>query len=320
MIEQFLQEMYRHAPPDAAVLMSQFRGDPTTDMSPRRWVARPVRSVHQLDEKANVYFTVSLMGKNAAGEYRRRKENFVGGVLLMIDDLGSGPGSKFPMATIDKLEPTALIETSPDNYQAVYFFDRLVTNPKEFDALIKTFIEHEFLGNDPGMSGVNRVFRPPFGVNGKAKHNNHTVRCVHWHPNNRYSPSDIARAFDLTLHPPAVPRPRHATKNVADEIRHFIAVREALRAARMLKRNESNLGGWIDVRCPWTHEHSGSVDNGAAIAEPSEDNGWTGAFRCHHGSCMDRGWRDLTEWLANEQGDLLAHVNAHAKRFEDYVQ
>ena len=34
--------------------------------------------------------------------------------------------------------------------------------------------------------------------------------------------------------------------------------------------------------------------------EPAPENDYYGAFRCHHGHCINRGWADLTEWV-NEQ-------------------
>ena len=81
----------------------------------------------QLDERANVYFCVSGMRKGDDGRWRRSKDNFAGGLCLMIDDLGDGPGSRAPLSTIKALKPTALVETSPSNYQAIYLFDGLVT-------------------------------------------------------------------------------------------------------------------------------------------------------------------------------------------------
>ena len=76
----------------------------------------------RIDDDANVYFTVAAFRQNDRGEWRRRKDQFAGGILLMIDDLGDGPGSKFQLSKIDELPPTALIETSPGNFQAIYMF------------------------------------------------------------------------------------------------------------------------------------------------------------------------------------------------------
>lgn len=311
MIEEFITAMRKHVPDSARIMFCAFRGDPNDDI-PGKWKSRVLsRGAAQLDAASNIYFCVSAMQKNARGEFRRRKENFAGGLLLMIDDLGDGPGAKFPLALIDPLPPTCLIETSPQNFQAVYMFDRLVDDMDLFDALIRAFIDRQFLSADTGMAGVNRVFRPPIGVNGKAKYGGWSVQCAEWMPDRRYTVAEIAKAFDLTL----VRRVR-AQRDTAqvlaaapDRIEAFVSVRESLRSAGMLKTDQEDYSGWIQMVCPWTAEHTAHADTGAAIRVPEVENEWYGAFRCHHGHCDGKGWRDLTQWLADEQAELLAMIN-----------
>lgn len=314
----FIKAMYAHVPEDSRVMACQFAGDPNADVK-GKWVARTLTSVHQLDDSANVYVAVSAMNRNERGEYRRRKENFAGGILLMIDDLGDGPGSKFPMSLIKNVPPTALIETSPGNHQAVFMFRGLVTEPRSMEALINGFIAKKFLGKDTGMSGINRVFRPPFGVNGKPKYRTSSspegwrVRCVDWQPSKRYTIGDLASAFDITLSDySGVRKPSGATLGKSEGMKAFVQVRQALRSAAMLKREEADMSGWQDIVCPWTDNHTDRVDSGAAIREPAEENGWTGAFRCHHGTCQGKGWKALTDWLAENQAELLARINDNA--------
>lgn len=316
MIEQFVAEMRRNLPDHARMLLCQFRGSPDDDIK-GKWRAKVLDDPGLIDHAANVYLCVSAMQRNDRGEFRRRKENFAGGLLLMVDDLGTGPGSKFPLSTIDPAPPTALVETSPGNFQAIYFFDKLVTDMRLFEALIKAFIDAQFLGRDTGMAGVNRVFRPPAGVNGKAKHNGWRVRMTEWHPDRRYSVEQLVKAFGLTLNLRGKPVPRGATVDKAESIRRFIEVRSALRSAGMLKKEEADLSGWADVECPWTHEHTNAVDNGAAIALPSDENAWQGSFVCHHAGCREKGWRHLTQWLAVQQEELLDLINKTAKDWHD---
>jgi hypothetical protein len=320
-MRDFLRAMYKYVPEEARVMACQFRGDPNADFK-GKWRAIPVKNVAQFDSGANVYLAVSAMKKNEAGEYRRRKDNFCGGILLMIDDVGDGPGSKFPLKLICKLRPTALIETSPRNHQAVYMFDSLVTDADLFDRLIYGFIAKQFLGKDTGMAGINRVFRPPFGVNGKPKYGGWQVTCnEYWCPENRHSVEAIAKAFDIDLNAQGHARkPSGATLARSDTLAAFVHVRQALRQAGMLKKEDVDRAGWQDIVCPWTGEHTGQADNGAAIREPAEENGWTGAFRCHHGGCTERGWRELTEWLAENEEALLGDINRQAFDFEHYIR
>lgn len=309
---EFCRRMLRDVPEEARVMLCQFRGDPGADLK-GKWRASVLRRPDQIDQWANVYLCVSAMKKNERGEFRRRKENFAAGLLLMIDDIGTGIGSKFPMSLLDALAPTGLIETSRDNFQAVYFFDQPITDIRLFQRLITAFIAEQFLGNDPGMAGVNRVFRPPAGTNGKPKHDGWRVLLHEWAPERQYSPQALVDAFGLTLEPAGRRDiPRGATVDKAEAIRAFISVRGALASSGMLKRDSSDRAGWQDLLCPWTSTHTGGVDNGAAIREPDEANAWAGAFKCHHGSCADRHWRDLTQWLAEEHAEVLLMINNQA--------
>lgn len=311
-IKQFLTQVNSNVPDHARLMISQFRGDPNDDV-PRKWVAKPLTRLRQLDSEANIYLCVSAMQQNDRGEFRRRKANFAGGLLLMIDDLGSGKGAKFPLEMVDALPPTALIETSPDNYQAVYIFSELVTDRQKFENLIKGFIEKQFLGKDTGMAGVNRVFRPPYGINGKAKYGgNFRVRLERWNPENLYTIKQIAQAYKIDLNRASAKIPRGATSDKASLIENFILVRSSLRAAGMIKKEDSDLEGWIQIRCPWVSNHTAQKDNGAAIRIPDEENGFNGAFRCHHGSCADKHWRDLTQWLSDSQAEILEQININA--------
>lgn len=319
MIDDFYHEMKRFVPSEGRVMMCAFRGDPNADIA-GKWRAKVLNTTDLIDEKANVYLCVSAMKKNERGEFRRRKENFAGGLLLMIDDIGSGKGAKFPMSVLDPLPPTAMIETSPDNFQAMYFFDSLVEDMDEFDALIRAFIQRQFLGTDTGQAGVNRVFRPPAGVNGKPKYGGWNVRCTDWHPERRYSVKEIAKAFKLSL-VKARPIPRDvgmATAAKAESIRAFIDTRAMLRAGGFLKSEVADYSGWIPVRCPWTADHTDQADNGAAIRLPSEENRFVGAFRCFHGHCETRGWRELTDWLLDEIEEVLEAANRDCLPFESY--
>jgi len=312
LMKEFLGEMYRYAPENSMVMACTFRGDPNADI-PGKWRARPIVDIDNLDDGANVYLSVSAMGRNERGEYRRRKENYAAGLLLMIDDVGTGAGSKFSLSALDPALPTALIETSPGNCQAVYMFNGPVVDSERFNALINGFIARQFLGKDTGMAGINRVFRPPYGTNGKPKYNHWAVRCEGWHPEARYSLDELAEAFTIVLtdYMPTRRKPL-ATAGMAVGMRAFVQVRQSLRAAGMLKASEPDVSGWQNIVCPWTAEHTGSVDNGAAIREPAEENGWVGAFRCHHGCCLGRGWRELTEVLAAEDALGLEAVNSAA--------
>ena len=126
----------------------------------------------------------------------------------------------------------------------------------------------------------------------------------------RYTPDAIREAFGLrsamakrtarqtddSLHHAAGTHP----EVIRERVMAFRSFLQGLRDRRMLKSSEPDMGGWIEVSCPWSGDHTARADNGAAIRMPSEENLYHGAFKCHHGGCAERGWRELTDWLAEE--------------------
>ena len=312
--ESFFELLNSMVDETCRVIFCQFRGDPNAD-DPTKWRAHVLNYPEAVDEKANVYLCVSAMKAGDDGKFRRKKANFAGGLLLMIDDLGTGPGSKFPLSLLDAAPPTALIETSPDNFQAVYVFEQRVTDADEFNSLIKAFIAQKFLdGKDPGMAGINRVFRPPVGINGKPKYGgNFTVRLREWHPERRFTVASLCEAFGLKLEPPGVRRRRIPPEGVEESVAAFKATLAELRECGMVKRDDPSADLWLSIVCPWVAEHTGSADNGAALRLPHDDNGYNGGFKCHHGACAEKGWRDVTDWLADEHEHVLDSINAAAE-------
>ena len=317
-----LREYYlaatKYLPIDAGIIYNQFRGDPAEDAN---FKPRLLTNLNQLDPQANIYWTVAAMRQNDKGEWRRRKDNFAGGLLLMIDDLGSGPGAKFPLDMISVLAPTALIETSPDNFQAIYMFDTLVEDQREFNALIDAFVRKQFLGNDTGMTGVTRVYRPPAGINGKPKYGGRfQVRLANFEPQRRYSVNDLCRYYELVL---AKRAPKKgflplADAVVKDRVETFQRVYKELYRCGMIK-GKADESGWIEMSCPWSDRHTGGVDNGAAIKLPDVSNSYHGAYKCHHGGCAGKEWRMLTDFIAEGDAELMEEINQNHKQFEEMM-
>lgn len=300
-MKEFFELLRSMLPQDSRILYCQFRGSPEENIE-GKWFARVLNNPDVLDDKANVYLCVSAMKKDPVVGWKRRKDCFAGGLLLMIDDVGDGAGSKFPLSHIDKLPPTALIETSPDNYQAVYVFDKPILDQRKFDALIHAFVRAEFLDKDPGMKGVTRVFRPPFGINGKEKHMRDgkpfQVRMAVWNPTARYSYEEVCAAFNLIpLEAAPKRKPRVQNDEMDTRIAAFWAAFNRLTKLGMFKYGDAEDHDWAHIRCPWTDNHTGRVDNGAGVRVPNPENEWYGGFKCHHGSCFQKGWRDLTDYL-----------------------
>lgn len=289
------------------------------------WWPRVLKTPFQLDEPAmNVYSVVSAFNAGKDGKFARIKDNFACGLLLMIDDIGTGPGAKSPEETINALPPTVLVETSPGNHQALYFFAEPVLDPELFDATIDAFIKQKLLA-DNGMAGINRYYRPPFGINGKPKYGGWNVRCAGWWPDRRYTLAEIIKTFNLRLKPKvakAAPRKINAT---AGQELYDLTVAWLTRNG--MARGHRHGSEWLQIKCPWTHEHSDGRDDGAAISPPSESNNFAGGFRCYHGHPEQTARKraiftderkhkltfdDVTDWIDIDNVDALMSANERA--------
>lgn len=313
-------------PEPERLILCGFSGDPEKAPSiswrPRPW--RPGRDI-VLGDNDNAYVTVSSFFRAGDGSFRRRNETFAAGRALMVDDVGT----KVPLERMMKpesdtplLAPSAIVETSPNNFQWWYILKEPERDVVRFDAVIRAFITGKLLGVDPGMSGVTRVGRVPGFLNSKAKYRTDKaprgfrVRLVQL-TRARYTLDELLGNFELKLNGQRSFRPKLLTHDAIERNRAFTSIYKFLRSRNMLKRPNPDPSGWTEMRCPWTEHHTGAADTGAAIREPADENDYYGAFRCHHGHCLDKGWAELTEWVNETAAEALDEANAQAARRAD---
>lgn len=297
---EFLSALAPCLAKDERIILCAFPGDPHL-AQPSSWRPKPWLPGARigLPPNWNAYTTISSFRIAPDKTWRRRKDLFASGRALMVDDVGT----KVPADTV-VLPASAIVETSPGNTQHWYFLDPAVTDSARFDALIRSFIEGKLLGHDPGMSGITRVGRLPGFRNGKPAYGGFTTRTVQL-TDRRYSLDELLSGFGLQLHGRAVAIPSVATEESIRRNRAYVDIFKFLEAHGMLKRPGPDMSGWTEVTCPWVQEHTGGADNGAAIREPNFENGYWGAFRCHHGSHQAKHWRDLCEWIADTAAQEL---------------
>ena len=155
----------------------------------------------------------------------RRKVNFRAMHVVMIDDIGT----KVPHSQI-AVEPSVLVETSPDNFQAWYFLQRPERDRLRAELLIDRMIGAGLTkdAKDPGMRGVTRYGRLPVGRNGKPTYVQRlgaafVQRVVVWQLERLISLDSLAQAYGLDLTPePArvlrLPRPRKSADGSSSRI------------------------------------------------------------------------------------------------------
>ena len=279
-----------------------FSGDPNA-VEHNAWMGRAALPLPPFIRDANNnYVVVSTFCYGEDGKYHRRKACFSGMFVVMVDDVGT----KVPFNRL-LLEPTCLVETSPGNFQAWYFLSEPERNRSSAERLIKGMIASGLTadGSDPGMNGVTRYGRLHVGVNGKAKYADSSgqpfvQRVTQWAPGIRYRLDQIALAYDVDLTAEAGGRQckapvRRRLPAGAGGDDGLIGVLEEL---GLYIEPIASLAGGHRILCPWVHEHTDEEPSGTAYFEPSEENSWSGGFKCQHGHCQHRTIADLTHFVA----------------------
>lgn len=302
--EKFLNALASNLLEQERLILIAFRGDPD-DAPTHAWRPRPWKPGNEIpfSAKNNAYSTVASFGKVADGGFRRRKDSFKAGHALLIDDVRT----KVPFDVVKGVKPTAIIETSPGNEQWWYMLGDPERDYDKFDQVIRAFIRDRLLGNDPGQAGVTRVGRLPSHVNAKAKYGgSFLTRLIEFEPTRRFTIDELVKKFKLSLEGRRMPPPSVDRSIAKARIDMFYNAQKFLQRRGMFKRKLPDPSGWQEMHCPWRDGHTGAADTGAAIREPAPESQWYGAFRCHHGSCAARGWKELTDWIADLAAEEVA--------------
>lgn len=302
---EFISHAFVGIKDDEMPWVTGFPGDPYTvdrklwggrSALPLPWFIRP---------DYNTYLAVSSFKRGTDDKPHRRKDNFGRMHLAMVDDVGT-------KVSFDKLAlpPSAIVETSPDNYQAWYFLNPPEADRLRAERLIDGMVASGLTADasDPGMKGVTRYGRLPVGVNGKAKYveklGSPFVQLVTaWSPRLRYSVDEIADAYGVDMKMPANrSKKRRVLQKAAQKgTATTDGITDLMTTIGLYLEPLDSIAGAHQVICPWIHEHTDQEPSGTVYFEPSEENADRGGFKCHHGHCQHRNIADLVHFLARLQ-------------------
>lgn len=292
-----------------------------------------------LKSESNAYVCISSSIKTAnpkTGEMRywRGEASFARGHGFFVDDIGDGKGSKGNMSLewlSSILPPTAVVETSPGNFQCWYFFDDPIDNMAYFKAFLHCFVENvlEGAGGDVTIKDVARYGRIPIGINNKRlntgefkyaddKGRPFRVRLVSADYSKRYSVEAIAKAFRFEIILPqrkrvVVDAEEYAFDSVwldiAVDILGELGMGEGSNGEMLL-----NQSGKYRIFCPWGHEHTNGDPYGAYIRGPIPGADYAFVFGCGHDTCRKenkRTWATFTDEIVMPRIEgNLAFINA----------
>jgi len=161
----FLKDVFHDIPEGARPVVAGFVGDPK-NKSESNWSAISVNGSwpKQLTEDHNLYFGISSISPDKNGNFSNKSSQAAALHVLMIDDVGTGDGAKTDGEGL--LDPSYVVQTSPDNYQYFYLLDAPVTDTLFAQRLCNALARQA--GGDESASNNVRWGRLPGGVNGKT--------------------------------------------------------------------------------------------------------------------------------------------------------
>lgn len=296
--------------------VTSFKHDPASSSADGRiqaiaWGGAPYEANRErVQPDANNYLCISTFRVGDDGRARRRSAMHKKTYALMIDDVGE----KVPLDRI-AIQPTFKVQTSPKSVQYWYVLAEPVTDGARIRATIDNLITAGLMADnkDPGMRGVNRYGRLPFGVNMKVKYKRadgsypkvKLVESPRWE--HRPTLEMFAEAFGISCEP--VSSQIESRPPLPEEAEKFnTALVEALKDADLYKEDRGR--GKHEITCPWVHEHTGGADNGAAVFEAGYIDTSTGevydlgGFKCHHAHGEEVHLKDVLTLLRNKGLDV----------------
>ncbi len=341
----FLEELTRGLP-DHERAMVCYPSEATVQIDPvtgrklnSGWFPEPWRPDKIIRETSNAYVVISSSVKtyNEAGvlRYWRGEASFGHGMALMVDDVGTGAGSKgaLLLEEVTKvLQPTAVVETSPDNFQLWYFLAAPVADMALFKSFLVCFVNKVLAGRggDATIRDVARYGRLPVGYNNKRNEDGSLryggkygaeVRLVGADYQCRYTMEEIATAFGFKIKPPKVIPP--ADPNEMNAVWYRLA-KQIIAGVKGGEKTggavAENTSGKCRILCPWGSTHGNGDWGGAYFRGHVLGAEHEYVFGCAHDTCRAAGrtWITFIEFVVMPYiEEKLEEANIAAPEFAE---
>ncbi|CAG9250017.1 DNA-primase RepB domain-containing protein [Paraburkholderia caribensis] len=313
-VKEFISQLFRDILPHERVMVSyatDAQVQARADGKRMNGGFFPVKYVpDDIDVDANCYVPISaskksLNLKTGLERYWRGVDNFSRAYGFFIDDVGDGIGSKGKIALSDLetiLPPTAVVETSPGNFQVWYFLSVPCDDIYVFKGFLDSFVFNVLKdrGGDVTIKDVQRVGRLPAGYNNKRRADGELkypadfrVNLLYSDYDARYTLDDIAQAYGFAIRVRR-PEPRDPDASQSNiNARWLFVAQYVLDKMRMGEGRggavEMNMSGKYRIRCPWGEEHTNGDPYGAYFRGRIPSGEYEYVFGCGHDTCRKLG-------------------------------
>lgn len=275
---------------------------------------------------ARLYYATATAYEDEDGTLRNKIGNFCRFHVLVLDDIGT----KVPPGKI-LLDPTYIIESSPDNFQYGYVLKQPLESIDEAQALVD-LVYSSGLSDEGGKLATKKV-RLPQGINGKRGANFafrsrlHTLKQRYFTPqtlldglgiNQEWSDVvhdalEVRRRLRIagTSHWSPVPLMMPFNGGIVDPVAEWLASENRI----------CNISGdWLEIECPWHDEHSDPAQRSAYYSPIGLGEGahiQKRAFYCHHSH--PESTLDFLSWVASENGPEAPVYDPSAELVSSHV-
>lgn len=206
---EFLNEVFKNAAPgETPWILSK------SEVNDGNWTGRPANDKVPESRATNNYTSISAY-REEGGEYKRRKANFAGTHVIVLDDVD--------LKSLT-LPPSYVVETSPGKHQVGYILNKPERNMAAVDALMSELAQQKLIPVDKSGNNAVRVVRLPFGANTKYP-GSPECKMVEW-SGKRYSFGEIADTFSVevpdSFAPPEVKSPATKLERFSEIINEII--------------------------------------------------------------------------------------------------
>ena len=206
---EFLQEVFKNVTPGETpwILSKEEIGD-------GNWTGKPLNGKTPESRNLNNYTSISTY-REEGGEYKRRKANFAGTHVIVLDDVDLGSLT---------LPPSYIVETSPGKHQVGYLLEKPERDMAAIDSLMAELAQQRLIPVDKSGNNSVRVVRLPFGSNTKYP-GSPECKLIEW-TGNRYPFSKIAGTFNVSVNdlfnPPEIKSPTSKLERFSEIINEVL--------------------------------------------------------------------------------------------------